>query len=62
MFGINIIQFHNKYSAKIVYFNIIPAEMDSLPSFWFECAFISFESSLLAFEKMYSVLPVVEYE
>ncbi len=33
------------------YFNIIPAEMDSLPLFWFECGFISFESSLLAFEK-----------
>ncbi len=25
--------------------------MDSLPSFWFECAFISYDSSLLAFEK-----------
>ncbi len=23
-----IIQFHNKYSAKILHFNIIPAEMD----------------------------------
>ncbi len=38
-------------SANILYFNIIPAEMNSLPSFWFECAFIHFESSLLAFEK-----------
>ncbi len=28
MIGIIIIQFHNKYSAKILYFNIIPTEMD----------------------------------
>ncbi len=28
VFGKIIIQFHNKYSAKILYFNIIPAEMD----------------------------------
>ncbi len=49
--GIIIIQFHYKYSVKILYFNIIPAEMDSLLSFWSACAFISFESSVLAFEK-----------
>ncbi len=49
VFGIIIVEFHNKYSAKILHFNIIPAKIDSLPSFWFECAFISFESSLLAF-------------
>ncbi len=61
MFGIIIIQFHNEYSAN---FNIIPAEMYSLPSFWFKCAFISFESSVLASEKCaeHSVLQVVEYE
>ncbi len=28
VFGIIIIQFHNTFSAKILYFNIIPAEMD----------------------------------
>ncbi len=36
--------------AKILYFNIIPAETDSLSSFWFQCAFISFESSVSASE------------
>ncbi len=30
MFGIIIIQFHNKYTTKILHFNIIPAEMDGV--------------------------------
>ncbi len=52
VFGIIIIQFHHKYSAKILYFNIIPAEMDSLPSFWFESTDYQFWKQCKAFKHL----------